>query len=49
LNNPISYVDPSGHIAIWAASLIGGIISLAVEFAVDYFEDYSRTLDHSFW
>ena len=42
------YADPSGHIAIWAAALIGGIISLAVEFVVDYFEDDSRTIDHSF-
>lgn len=48
MNNPIMYADPSGHIAIWAAALIGGIISLAVEFVVDYFEDYSGTIDHSF-
>ena len=48
MNNPIMYSDPSGHIAIWAAALIGEIISLAVEFVVDYFEDYSGTIDHSF-
>ena len=40
------YADPSGHFAI-STLIIGTIIGLVVEFAVDYFEDNSRTIDHS--
>jgi uncharacterized protein RhaS with RHS repeats len=45
-NNPVNKYDPSGHIAI-SAFFIGAAIGLLVEFAVDYFEDNTRTIDHS--
>ena len=47
-NNPVMNVDPSGDFAI-SALIVGAIISLAVEFAIDLLEDKSRTIDHSFW
>jgi len=46
-NDPINLCDPSGHVAV--SALIGLVIGLVVELSVDYLEDDSRTLDHSFW
>ena len=44
-NNPVNNYDPTGHL-FWSC-LLGAAISLVVELAIDYFEDDSRTLDHS--
>ena len=44
-NDPVNNYDPTGHL-FWSC-LLGAVISLVVELAIDYFEDDSRTLDHS--
>ena len=47
-NDPVMYVDPSGHFSIGA--VIGGaIIGIVVELFADFFEDDSFSLNHTFW
>ena len=39
LNNPVMYVDPTGHFALWISILIGVGVNLAVELINDLSED----------
>lgn len=40
LNNPVMLVDPSGHMAIWATALIGGLIALGTAYEIDVVNNF---------
>ena len=47
MNNPIMYVDPSGHMAIWAAALIGGFIALFTTYGFDVVKNFEDGVEWS--
>ncbi len=48
LNNPVMFVDPSGH-SIASAIFWGGVLGIVVELATDFFEDDLNKIDHTGW